>query len=371
MRQVGPALRPGAKPDTTKAAKLRKRRAFSLFGRKKASHLRAEPPLVSAPSPIEEHAQPTPKSRRWALDVKALAKCFKPRLSKKTKSPDPAPSRAKYRWDRLMLRPRSRAAILRGAPTLAFTGLVCLLLTNVDLRRDISEAYNQLREDIVQRPELYVQVLEVTGASAKVDRQIRLSSGLSLPVSSFDMDLEAVKTRLEKLDAIQSVSVYLRGGGILQIDVEERTPVLLWRGPTGLESVDLDGVRTSYVDKRSDYPGLPLITGAGAKDDVEEALHLFRELRPIASNVRALRRVGKRRWDLVLDNDQIVKLPQERPGRALAFMLALQSSEDFLSRSVTVLDLRDPDRPVVRTGQVSKRSEVLVSTSVELQTESE
>lgn len=374
MRPLGPAVRPGAKTKSDTPTQLPKRRKKGWFKKKKTE--RAEPPVtkVKAPEPVVlDKVQPETAPQK-APKKKSLVAWFAARLGKVEKSAkakhDPAPSRAKYRWDRLMLRPRSRAAILRGVPALVFLGAVGLLFTNAQLRQDIVSTYTQLRADIVQRPELYVQVMEVKGASPRVDRQIRLSSGLDLPVSSFEMDLNALKDRLERLDAIEAVSVYLRAGGILQVDVTERVPVLLWRGPTGLEAIDLEGVRTAYVDERSSYPGLPIIAGLGAKTEVEEALHLFRQARPLATDIRALKRVGKRRWDLVLTGGTVVKLPQERPGRALSHLLSLVAEDALIDRNITAIDLRDLSRPTIRVGQSTPiDNQVLISTTGDLQTE--
>jgi cell division protein FtsQ len=64
--------------------------------------------------------------------------------------------------------------------------------------------------------------------------------------------------------------------------------------------------------------------------------------------VRGLVRIGERRWDLVLDRDQVVKLPEVDPAAALARVMAMHASDDLLARDVTVVDMRDPRRPMLR-----------------------
>ncbi|MEM9715491.1 MAG: cell division protein FtsQ/DivIB [Pseudomonadota bacterium] len=396
MQPLGPAQRPGQRPTKAPAPKRRKRGGFQLFKKKTAT--RAEPPVTSAPQPVAEPEVAKAKPSLWArlfkartsaqhtdisikpLDQKiaeAVEKKQQPkraglltRLAERRRKKliqsgrmDPAPSRARYRWNRLMMRPAARALILKGGPTLAMTAFVALLLSNGDLRRDISETYAQLRSDIVQRPELFVQVMEIKGASPKVDRQIRLSSGLDLPVSSFEMDLADLRARLERLDAVKSASIFLRSGGVLEIQIEERTPVMLWRGASGLEALDLDGVRTAYVDRRSAYPGLPLIVGDGAKDHVGEALRLFRQLQPIAHRVRGLRRVSERRWDVLTDNGPVIMLPQDKPARALAHVLALQNAQDLFEKDITAVDMRLTDRPAIRIGAKPKPVEIFATSA--------
>jgi cell division protein FtsQ len=58
--------------------------------------------------------------------------------------------------------------------------------------------------------------------------------------------------------------------------------------------------------------------------------------------------MGERRWDVVLDRDQRLMLPEVNPVRALDRTLALDSAEDLLARDFTHLDLRNPERPTLR-----------------------
>jgi cell division protein FtsQ len=56
--------------------------------------------------------------------------------------------------------------------------------------------------------------------------------------------------------------------------------------------------------------------------------------------------VGERRWDVVLDRDQRILLPETEPGRALERVLALDQAQDLLDRDVTVdLRLEPPPDP--------------------------
>ena len=73
-------------------------------------------------------------------------------------------------------------------------------------------------------------------------------------------------------------------------------------------------MRVAEIDGRLRRPDLPLIAGEGAEQHVPEALALLAETGPVATRVRGLVRVGERRWDLVLDRDQVVKLPEADPG---------------------------------------------------------
>lgn len=106
------------------------------------------------------------------------------------------------------------------------------------------------------------------------------------------------------------------------------------------------------VASRADRPDLPLLIGEGAnaRRAVPEALALHAAAAPIHDRVRALVRVGERRWTLALDRGQKIMLPEEGAEAALRFALALHAAPELtlLDRDVRAVDLRLPDRPTLR-----------------------
>jgi cell division protein FtsQ len=142
--------------------------------------------------------------------------------------------------------------------------------------------------------------------------------------------------------------VQAQPNGVLEIRAIERVPVVLWRSAGGLQLLDQNGVRVAEVDSRLRRPDLPLLAGAGAEARVPEALALLDDARPLFGRIRGLVRVGERRWDLVLDRDQLIRLPEAEPSAALRRVMALQAADELLERDLTVVDMRDPRRPMVR-----------------------
>ncbi|MFZ1725533.1 MAG: cell division protein FtsQ/DivIB, partial [Albidovulum sp.] len=100
---------------------------------------------------------------------------------------------------------------------------------------------------------------------------------------------------------------------------------------------------------------LPVIAGEGADENVTEALAIFRAARPIQHRIRGLVRMGERRWDVVLDRDQRIMLPESDPVSALERIIALDQAEDMLGRDIAAVDMRNEQRPTIRLlgGQVA------------------
>lgn len=261
---------------------------------------------------------------------------------------DPAPSRLSYRVQRLLLTPLIRRFLKFGLPVTLVAGCVALVLSDQDRRDALMTSVSEIRRSVEERPEFMVRIMAIDGASEEVSEDIREIVPVDFPVSSFDLDLGGLRERVEELDAVAEATVRVRAGGVLQIDVTERVPAILWRAETGLELLDAQGHRVATAAARADYPDLPLLAGVGADRAVPQALRILAAAEPIQPRLRGLLRVGERRWDIVLDRDQRILLPEVAPVTALEHVLALDEARDLLERDVVVIDMRLPRRPTLR-----------------------
>jgi cell division protein FtsQ len=261
---------------------------------------------------------------------------------------DPAPSRWAYRLHRLWLTPLFRALLRTGLPAFTVVLLVAAYFGNADRRAAVTGTIAEIRHQIENRPEFMVTMLQIDGASPPLAQAIRDTLDLPLPESSFDLNLEALRRKVEALDAVASTEMQVKGGGVLQVMVHARQGAVVWRDRQGLEMLDATGHRVAALTDREARADLPLIAGMGADKAVPEALALIAAAGPIRSRLRGLVRMGERRWDVVLDHDQRILLPETDPIPALERVIALDQAQELLSRDVIAVDLRNEQRPTLR-----------------------
>lgn len=261
---------------------------------------------------------------------------------------DPAPSRWSYRMQRLWLTPVFRVLFRLGLPVAVFAAISYGVLYDDARRATIVQSLADLRTQFQARPEFRVSFLSVEGASPDLADAVRAKLAVKLPKSSFDLDLDALRTKAEELDAVASAELRVRSGGVLQVALTEREPVMVWRQDGALMLIDATGHRVAGLVARADRADLPLIAGEGADAAAAEALALFEAAAPIGPRLRGLIRVGERRWDLVLDRDQRIMLPAENPVPAVERLLALDQAEHLLDRDILAIDLRNENRPALR-----------------------
>lgn len=260
---------------------------------------------------------------------------------------DPAPSRISYKIQRLMLRSGFKRFLRVGVPVLAITATIGIVLADANRREAIELKVAEMRRSIEERPEFMVKLMAIDGASDAVAADIRVGLPLEFPMTAFDLDLEEMRAAIAAMDVVASVDVIVRSG-VLQINVVERTPLVVWRSFEEIVLLDEGGHRVVPITNRADYPDLPLIAGQGADEHLNQALEVFAATGPLAGRVRGVERMGKRRWDLVLDRSQRILLPEQDPIAALERVIALSKAQDLLARDLTIIDMRNGHRPTIR-----------------------
>jgi cell division protein FtsQ len=93
---------------------------------------------------------------------------------------------------------------------------------------------------------------------------------------------------------------------------------------------------------------LPLLVGKGAERAGYDFIAILDRYPDIRNLLRASIFVAERRWNLRLTNGLDVRLPETGVEQALERLVALDREKKLLSRDITSVDLRLPDRVTVR-----------------------
>jgi cell division protein FtsQ len=155
------------------------------------------------------------------------------------------------------------------------------------------------------------------------------------------------KARLESIAWIEQAEVQRHLSGNILIEIQERKPFAIWQRQGEFAVVDRDG-RIVSADTLDAFGPLPLLVGDGAHKR-GAALHDALSQEPeVRRRVQALVLVSERRWNLRLHNGTDVMLPEAHEAAAVKRLGDLQRSSALLDRPLVVIDMRLPDRLVVR-----------------------
>ena len=264
---------------------------------------------------------------------------------------DPAPSRWSYRVQRWWLTPYVRRMVRIGFPLFMSMIGAIWFFGQEENRQAIQDQIAEIRRSVAERPEFMVKLMAIDGASAELGEEIRDALPVDFPISSFDLNLEEMKAVVEQFDAVARARLHIRSGGILQLEVTERLPAIVWRNGSGLQLLDKTGLRVATIQSRHERSDLPLIVGDGANAAVAEALDIVAAAAPLEARLRGLVRMGERRWDIALDRQQRIMLPEANSVPALEYVIALDQAQEVLERNITDIDMRNPARPTLRLAE--------------------
>ncbi len=261
----------------------------------------------------------------------------------------PGPSKLTYRLSRAWAKPIIRNAALVYLPLIALAIAGSRVAADDGWRGMIEARILSVVEQIAARPEFAVRGVAVFGGSDALQADVRRALDIQPGMSSLKLDVEELRLRVEALGAVETATVQFDPQGTLRITVVERIAVVLFRRTDGgLVMLDKNGVEIGPAERRADHPELPVIRGPGAQDRVGEVIALLGGAPGIVPRLRALIRVGERRWNLELDRGMTIKLPETGGVEALSRIMALHYGEELLDRDIAVIDMRLPGRPTLR-----------------------
>ena len=187
---------------------------------------------------------------------------------------------------------------------------------------------------------------------------IRLSRGT--PILAFD--LKAAQQRIEALPWVRWATVERMFPDTVLVTINERRPLVLWQHMGRFALIDFDGevILRKGLER---FANLLVVVGEGAPNHAASLLATLGTEPELMRLVKAAVWVSKRRWNLRLDGDIDVRLPEEDPAAAWRRLAEYERTHRVLERDVQVLDLRIPDRLIVR--KVPKTDKKLKDTGQE------
>ncbi|MEM9060461.1 MAG: cell division protein FtsQ/DivIB [Pseudomonadota bacterium] len=279
-----------------------------------------------------------PKSLKLLMDLR-------PEAQKRR----PGPSKLVYRLTRSWRKVWIRRTALIILPLAMLALVAWRVATDPVVVALVEDKRAEFADMMAERPEFAVHGVSIQGASDVLEAKIEPVLALPDKPSSLNIDVAAMQERIKSLAPVRDAHVTLTANGILDIAVEERIGKALWRDEEGsLWLVDPDGIEVASVSAREARPDLPLVLGRGAPAAMNEALGIFRAAPDLHARLRALVRIGERRWNVVLDRGLTILLPETAPRAALERVMAWHFGEDLLDRGLSAVDMRLVERPTLR-----------------------
>ena len=167
------------------------------------------------------------------------------------------------------------------------------------------------------------------------------------PILAFD--IADAKRRVEALPWVRASTIERMLPDTILISIVEREPLALWQLDSKLHLIDAEG-EVILNDGLENYSDLLMVVGNGAETEASALIALIGTEPALMQQVKAATWIGSRRWNVHLKGDIVVRLPEDDAQSAWTQLAEYHKNHRVLDKNVTVLDLRIPDRLIVKTG---------------------
>lgn len=185
-----------------------------------------------------------------------------------------------------------------------------------------------------------------------INKKISLSQGMYI----FDINLPETHKKILELPWIKKASIHRILPNFVIIHIDEKKPIAMWqKGKNTYYPLDEEG---NKINDRSNYiSNLILVAGNDAPKYTPKLLSSLEKYPQIKLLTKSAVWVNQRRWSLILSgkhNDIFVELPDTHFEDALQRLDTWQQENDILSKKIKRIDLRHPDKIIVRAHELKK-----------------
>ncbi|MDL2296143.1 cell division protein FtsQ/DivIB [Lachnospiraceae bacterium OttesenSCG-928-E19] len=161
--------------------------------------------------------------------------------------------------------------------------------------------------------------------------------------NTFKVDLDNINARLGTVPDIKESAIRRMPNGNLSIKVKLHRAIALWTDGQNLFPLSADGTIIKRVVPEK--PDGTIVFRGSLPSDISEISKVAHNM---ASDINYIEWIEDRRWNLYTTGNITVLLPEIDPYSAVTQLMMLHQNHNILAKKITVLDMRDPARILVK-----------------------
>lgn len=165
-----------------------------------------------------------------------------------------------------------------------------------------------------------------------------LNADVGTPI--FTIDLNNSLNELSQNGWVKNVILQRKLPDTIIVNLEEREPIALWQHKKQLFVIDRDGeiIKNSSPEK---FRNFIYVVGDDANVYATELIDSLSKHPGLAGKVIYAVRFGQRRWDLKLEENITVRMPQHDFAEAYDYLIRLYEEKRLFGAKLKNIDLRD------------------------------
>jgi len=165
--------------------------------------------------------------------------------------------------------------------------------------------------------------------------------------SILSIDPAAIQENLIALPWVRQAYVKKIWPDTISVALKERVPMALFQKSTQVRLIDTQG---EVIDENnlSPYKDLIIVSGVEANKAASTLFPLITANNDLYDEIERAIYISERRWDILLKNETLIKLPENDVAFALKILEDANDQDSLLSKNLEIIDLRDPNRIVIK-----------------------
>ncbi len=224
------------------------------------------------------------------------------------------------------------------------TGAVLALLLGLFVTGVMGRTFQGMKlatDTVVNDAGFTIRNIHIAGGQRTPGETIAAALDLRRDQSIFAADLTAARARLMALPWVSSAEVVRRYPDTIHVAIVEKRPFALWQPPANapIAVVERNG-RPITTQGIEEFVRLPKLVGEGAPVAAPELVDVVAAHRAVNARIAYFELVSQRRWNLVLNDGVVVKLPEQDWQKELDSLEHLIIDKGVLERDVAEIDMR-------------------------------
>lgn len=178
------------------------------------------------------------------------------------------------------------------------------------------------------------------------------------------INLKTLQDNLERNGWIKTAIVERRLPNTIYITILERVPIAIWQNNKQLFLIDDEGFIITNQNI-GNFSNLLHVVGIDANIYANKLLEDIAHCAELSAKILSAIRYGERRWNLKLEQDIMVKMPEADFARAFDYLIELYKTQKLFNQHYKTIDLRDSNKYYIEKHQAFITSPQLLRNEVE------
>ncbi len=154
-----------------------------------------------------------------------------------------------------------------------------------------------------------------------------------------DSIIKSIKNKIEALPWIKNVIISRNLPSDLIIKIQEYEPFAIWQNANKKYIIDKNGKIVTQVSDVAQFSDLLILSGKKANLNANSLFNILAADLDISQNIYSATWVGSRRWNMMFNNDLLVKFPEEDMQKAWKILVKIYNTPGSLI-DLKAIDLR-------------------------------